>query len=388
MFTENSLVPAVILSTHLMGYGVIRSLGRMNVPIIAVYYEKKDMGYVSKYVKEKYFTPHAEYQEDAFIKALIDINKSGTKYVLFPADDASLNAVSKNKKLLENNYIVGCSDWDVTQKYIEKQYTYTIAEKLGINVPRTLQLNDVDDFTKLNLNFPVLVKPSKSHEYYNAFGKKMEVVNNYSELESAYKKAKDNGHEVMIQEIILGPQENGINYNSLIINKKIVLDFTAKKIRYTPTPYGVPCSAVSIEPIPELKGIAEKILNEMNFEGYSCIEFKKDERDGKYKLLEINGRFNRSIIHTVGAGLNFPWIYYNYLLNKKLLDVKQSYVKDLYWIDESHDPIMCLKLLKESSFSQLVNPYKGRHVYANFDVKDMKPFFKRITDLFNLLKQK
>ena len=43
-----------------MGLAVIRSLGIKGVPIIVVYYQKEDMGYVSKYVKEANFAPHPE----------------------------------------------------------------------------------------------------------------------------------------------------------------------------------------------------------------------------------------------------------------------------------------------------------------------------------------
>ena len=33
---------AIVLSTHTMGLGVIRSLGEKGVPIIAVYYDRAD----------------------------------------------------------------------------------------------------------------------------------------------------------------------------------------------------------------------------------------------------------------------------------------------------------------------------------------------------------
>ncbi len=46
------MLPVIILSTHNMGLGVIRSLGPMGIPIVAVYYEKNDMGFLSKYVTE------------------------------------------------------------------------------------------------------------------------------------------------------------------------------------------------------------------------------------------------------------------------------------------------------------------------------------------------
>ena len=67
---EKKIRPAIVLSTHIMGLGVIRALGIMGVPIMAVYYNKGDMGYFSKYVKEKIYAPHPEKDEDRFIDLL------------------------------------------------------------------------------------------------------------------------------------------------------------------------------------------------------------------------------------------------------------------------------------------------------------------------------
>ncbi len=61
IYQERTLKPAIVLATHTMGLGVIRALGRMGVPIVAVYYDRqKDMGYVSKYVQHKVYVPHPE----------------------------------------------------------------------------------------------------------------------------------------------------------------------------------------------------------------------------------------------------------------------------------------------------------------------------------------
>ena len=55
------------LSSHTIGLGLIRALGQMGVPIIVVYYNKHDMGYVSKYVKKKIYASHPEKYEKEFL---------------------------------------------------------------------------------------------------------------------------------------------------------------------------------------------------------------------------------------------------------------------------------------------------------------------------------
>lgn len=44
------MMQAVVLSSHTAGLGVIRALGYMGVPLTVFYYNKLDMGYVSRFV--------------------------------------------------------------------------------------------------------------------------------------------------------------------------------------------------------------------------------------------------------------------------------------------------------------------------------------------------
>ena len=135
---NKKLTTAVILSSHTIGLGVIRALGQMGVPITVIYYEKIDMGHRSKYVKKKIFSPHPENSEDEFIDLLIKQASTGNRNLLVPADDATLLTVSKHKDFLSQYYEVACSGWDVTKQFLDKKYTYNIADQLGVPTPKTI----------------------------------------------------------------------------------------------------------------------------------------------------------------------------------------------------------------------------------------------------------
>jgi predicted ATP-grasp superfamily ATP-dependent carboligase len=64
--------------------------------------------------------------------------------------------------------------------------------------------------------------------------------------------------------------------------------------------------------IPELIDAGRTILEGIGYNGYSLIEFKRDSRDGVFKLMDVNGRPNGSLRQAVTAGVNFPWIQYQY----------------------------------------------------------------------------
>src|SRR5512135_1345997 len=120
---------AIVLGTPTSGLGMIRALGKSGIPVIAVYYESdKDMGYKSRYVKESIYAPHPEKCQDQFIELLRNCAARFKGSLLLPAIDTTLKAVSLHKSLLEQYYIVGCTDWGITKLFIEKQYTYALAE--------------------------------------------------------------------------------------------------------------------------------------------------------------------------------------------------------------------------------------------------------------------
>ncbi len=380
---DESLMPAIIITSHTMGLGVIRSLGIMGVPLYVFYYDKNDMGYVSKYVREAIYCPHPEKNESEFIKILLEYGKQLGGSLLMPVDDASLSVVSKNKTQLAKHYKVACPDWKTTVKYIDKKYTYELADKIGVPCPKTIvphNLAEVHGYSK-DVQYPCIIKPCESHKYYELFQKKMTIVSTPEEMIDAYRDAAEAGIEVMIQEYIPGGDANGVNYNSYIHEDTTAVDFTAEKVRYSPPGIGVPRVVVS-KHVPEVIDSGRRILKAMGYHGYSCTEFKKDPRDGVYKLMEINGRHNRSTLLAVRCGINFPWIEYAYFFNREI--VYNRHPEDgVYWIDELRDIIHSVKYFREErySFKQYIRPYLKPHIFAILDLKDPKPFLKRIYDL-------
>jgi predicted ATP-grasp superfamily ATP-dependent carboligase len=385
--TIKDLKPAVVLSTHNIGLGVIRALGQHGVPVVAIYYQKQDMGYVSRYVKERIPAPHPEKAERKFIDVLIDTAKDYANAVLIPADDPTLVAVSKNKALLENYYIVACEDWKVIKCVIDKKYTYELAESLGVPAPKTIVPQseaDVKEYA-VKANYPCLVKPRQSHRYFEVFRRKMLRVETPGELMSAYNQASQAGIEVLLQEYIPGDDSAGANYNSYFWDNKPLVEFTAQKVRISPPQFGVPGVVIS-KHIPELLTPARKILQALGYNGYSCTEFKKDERDGVYKLMEVNGRHNRSLLLSVKCGINFPLIEYKHRVLGEIPSAV-NYKDGIYWIDAAKDISASLQYINKSQFSlvQYIRPYLKPHTFAVLDIKDPKPFVKRCVDILGMV---
>ncbi len=376
--------PAIILNGYTNALGVARSLGSMGVPVIMVHYDERDMGHVSKYIKECIIAPHPEREESKFIDLLMECSDRFKGGVLFPVLDETLVAVSRHRDKLKNHYIIACPEWSIVRQYIDKKQTYALAEASGVPAPKTIVPQSIDNVKSYSqtVNYPCLVKPSQGHLFYEHFKCKMFPVDNAEQMISVYQQAEAAGLEVMLQEIIPGGDTAVVNYNAYFYEGKPLVEFTAEHIRNAPPLWGSPRVALS-KSITEVVEPGRKILQAMGFYGYACTEFKKDTRDGVYKLMEVNGRHNLTTLLAVHCGINFPWLHYRHLVENELPTV-HDFKKGIYWIDITRDIGYSIKYLRQERYSikQYLRPYFNKHVFAIFDLKDLRPFIRRCLYLF------
>ena len=371
--------PAIILGGYINALGVARSLGSMGVPVIMVHYDVRDMGHVSKYIKDSIIAPHPESEEAQFIDLLMECSDRFKGGVLIPGSDAAVVAVARHKDKLKNHYIIACPEWSIVSQYIDKKHTYALAEANGVPAPKTIVPQSIDDVKSYSqtVNFPCLVKPSQSHLFFKHFKRKMFPVDNAEQMISIYQQAEAAGLEVMLQEIIPGDDTAVVNYNAYFDAGKPLVEFTAEHIRNGPPWWGSPRVALS-KSIPEVIEPGRKILQAMGFYGYACTEFKRDARDGVYKLIEVNGRHNLSTLLAVRCGINFPWLQYRHLVENEP-PTEHNFKTGIYWIDITKDIGYSIKYLRQERYSikQYFRPYFNKHVFALFDLKDLKPFIRR-----------
>jgi D-aspartate ligase len=371
----------IVLHAHVPGLAVIRSLGEMDVPVVAMHYEDKEMGHVSKYVTESIRLPRPGENEREFMNALVKYGEEFQGSILVPTNDLTVCIVSKNKKELEKHYVVAVPEWTIVEKVIVKKHTYEIAQRIGVPCPKTFVPNSVEELKEYTgaLDFPCLVKPCEVHKFFAVFNTKMFSVRNTEELERSFVKAQKADTEIMIQEFVHGDDTSGINYNSYFVNGEPIAEFTARKVRLDPPRYGSPRVIVS-ERIPEIIETGRRLIRATGVYGFSCMEFKRDIRDGVYKLMEVNPRHNLSGSLAVKCGINFPWIMYRHLADN-VIERANSFEPGVYWIDMTKDVFHSIFSRKEEGFPLVSygKPYFGEKVFGVFSWQDPNPFLKRLS---------
>lgn len=381
---------AVIIGGDFQGLGSLRSLGKYNVPTYLL-----DQGMCisrfSRYTKRFKRCPSVR-QEGDLLHFLTDLARKEdlNGWVIYPNDDETVRFLAKHKEQLEEYYRVATPSWDVVRLAYEKRLTYQLAEKSGIAIPKTLYPSSIEELTQLNMEFPVIIKPSIKEPFYSYTGKKAIRVDNLQQLVYEFTKAASiiDISGLMIQELIPGGPSCLFSVGSLYKNGEFLGKVVARRTRQHPMDFGHATTYAETVDIPELEESARKILKAIGYYGLSEVEFMFDSRTGKYKLIEINARPWGWHTLAIGAGVDLPYLLYQDMLGEEVRQDGTS--KDAKWIRLITDiPTAIGEILKgRMKVTDYLNSLRGVKQFAVLSMTDPLPFIAELLMLPYLWKKR
>ena len=360
----------IVLGGHVQGLGIIRIYGENGIPCILLDDTSINIGRHSRYCL-RFF----KYPRGALLNYLLDFSRN-TKYrnwLLIPTNDYQVEVLSKNKDELGKYYEVGTGDWELVKKCYNKKLTYQIAMDCKIDIPYTYFPKNIAELENTAIKYPCIIKPAVMYKFYSKLKKKVLKCNNKTELIKNHERAQEAipSDEIIVQEIIPGDSENQYSACFLYDGDKPLVSLAARRKRQHPIDFGNATTFAETVFDYKLIEISKILLNKINYYGLCEVEFKYDNRDGKYKLLEINPR-------------SWKWHYIakatstDFLLNlyKQTYDITCN-------INNSWNEAIWSHLITDI-FVRVVMICKGRRigkslinkniVYAVFDKNDLKPF--------------
>jgi predicted ATP-grasp superfamily ATP-dependent carboligase len=175
--------------------------------------------------------------------------------------------------------------------------------------------------------YPCIIKPGWRNEAWQRQhgNDKVVVVNNPDELLDRLRSLYDRFEHLVVQEIVPGSERNIVcSFTYLTEESEPLGIFTSGKIRQFPPNFGN-SSLVQQVSEPQVVALTVRICKQLGLVGYASIEFKKDERDGTYKVIEITPcRFNRQAGLADAAGLCLPYVWYCHVLRRPIDAVVKS----------------------------------------------------------------
>jgi len=359
------------------GLSVIRSLGKHGLTIIAMTYNPGEHGLSSRYVNEKVICPHPK-NEIAFINFLLKNAQKWSGALIVETNDYYATALSKHKDVLKEHYRLVVPDWEVAQVFIEKDQTYRLAEKCGVLHPRVFHPSSLEELEVIidQIQFPTMVKPVRSHEFHAEFNTKLFIAYNADELRQAFRKPFSAHIPVVVSEIIPGTDYKSLERVSMYIDRygNICSEMYNLKLRQAPPMFGINRVSQTVQSLPEVRMQTLKLLRAVNFKGHAGVEFKRDPRDNKLKLIEINIRLLADTQLAIACGIDTPWMIYQDIVEDNQFKVA-SY-NNTYFIHGLTDMIFIAKdIYRFQHFGRLIEPYIARHkTFAYLSLSDPKPF--------------
>ena len=370
----------IVIGDHVQALGIIRSLGRHGIPVYLLHDKNLCIGRFSRYTKRFIKIPNSN-NEQEFVDFMTKLaNKEQLEgWILMPTNDAWVYVLSRHKETLEDYYKVTTPSWDIVKFAYDKKRTYQIAEKIGIPIPKTFYPENLDAVHILSseVEFPVIIKPAIIDHFYKKAKAKVFKVNTKEELIQAYIKASHiiDASEIMVQEIIPGGPDLLYSFCTFFKNGQVMGTCMGKRSRQRPMDFGSASTFVESVYISELVELGTCLLKALNYYGLSEVEFKKDIRDDKFKLLEINARTWLWHSLAIRCGVDFPYLLYKDMIGEHVEPIT-SFKENVKFIHFYTDlGVVINEVLKgKMAFKDYFISLKGEKDFAVFSLVDPLPF--------------
>jgi D-aspartate ligase len=318
----NSWPPVVVASVFQTGLNLIRDLTRLGVRAFGVDCIASHAGFRSRYGKS-YVCPDPDRQPAewvAFMKALARelAGETGGKPVIIPAADIFVTALGAHAAELASDYCFSGDSVAMQAALGTKEQQYALAAHAGFPCPRSEYVQsraELEAFCR-DARFPCLIKPRSQREWEvlpegNPLrGKKIATAATAVELVERYSHAEIFQPHAVVQEIVTGPDDAKYCYLSVYGKDRSRLGYcVVRQLRTHPMGFG---SASMVQPVvdDEIAEMCDRFLRSMGYVGICEIELKRDARDGKVRLIEVNPRWSVTADCASYAGVHMGWLHY------------------------------------------------------------------------------
>ena len=255
---------------------------------------------------------------DIYAAAVLELIKRRPTTVVIPAMDGAIAALRPWRSHIERQAGLALASDAALDVANDKDRTLELADELRIGTPRSARIDRASDIPSAlrEVGLPAVIKPTQSWLRRNGTGWRVvpcEVVNE-AEARAAYEKLEMAGCPAIAQQWISGRREA---VSILYARGRMWAEFAQVAHRMSPVLGGYSVIRESIPVPPELHHSAVGLVEALDLEGYSEIEYRRDT-SGRPMLMEINARLSGSVEIAVRAGVDFPGLLWGWAAGESL----------------------------------------------------------------------
>ncbi len=385
--------PVVVVSLTSHGpLAVIRTFGRLGIPVYALHSRDSETAQHSRYLK-RLWRWDFPYSSQGALETLVQVSDEiGRRAILLPTSDDTSIFVVENQAALRERFQFPQQPVALPRNLSDKKQMYFLAKKHGIATPETVFPQGRDDVLRFaaDATFPLMLKAIDGARSIRYSGQNMVIVHNAAELLKHYDELEDPaGPNFMLQEYIPGGDDTIWMFNGYFNeNSDCLYGVTGKKIRQQPVGRGYTSLGVCLKN-ETVDQTTRRFMKALGYRGILDIGYRYDARDGEYKVLDINPRIGATFrLFTGENGLDVARALYLDLTGQP---VPESNVREgRRWLVEVADFKSFLEYRRRGQLTifKWLRSFRGVEETGLFALDDMRPFWNRfIKSTFNGLKE-
>jgi predicted ATP-grasp superfamily ATP-dependent carboligase len=278
------------------------------------------------------------------------------RLVVVPCADRWVRAAVECPEVGTERFPASLPPPDTAATLLDKGRLAGFLETLAVPHPRTFLVQRPEDVVGpvAILGDGAFIKPCDSHGFQRRFDVKGFRAPNAAEANTLAREAASAGLQVLVQEYIPGPPTCHHFVDGFVDRYGVVRGlFARRRWRMHPPDFGNSTAMISIdlnEVAPAVDDL-RRVLAAGRYRGVFSAEFKRDPRDGAFKLLEVNVRPWWFVDFASRAGIDVCEMAYRDALGLPV-ETASSYRVGLRCVYPFDDRLACRDLVKKGQLSR------------------------------------
>jgi D-aspartate ligase len=380
---SDATVPVLVLAVNPLvlhhGFvGIIRSLGRMGVPVYSVVNGRFTPAVASRYLTGAFIWQRPGLDAERLLEGMAMIGERLNRpTIVIPTDDFGAVFLAEQAAALQRWFVLPRQPASLPRTLANKKELYLLCQRIGVPCPKVVfpgSIAQVNDFVK-HAAFPVVVKVAQS--WLRPQGAHTTSIARTPKELYAICQSMDGagGPNLIFQEYIAPAYGEDWFYHGYCNRRSDCgVGFTGRKLRSYP-PFAGPTTLGKAVVNDPLRQQAEALLEAVSYSGIMDLDYRLDRRDGQYKLVDFNPRIGAQFrLFEDGAGVDVARALYLDLTGRCVPASRP--IEGRTFVVEFHDLAASLRYLRQGrlTFHDWRRSLKGTREWAWSCRDDPLPF--------------
>jgi len=283
-------IKALVLGSGITALGVLRTLSESDVDAVAL----PDVDRVTR--RSRWFRAGPSVlsgiSPDTLPQALESLP---VPTVLMPCSDIWVRTVAALPAGIRVHYPASVAPIQALDLLVDKSRFGDTLDRLGCPHPATRLMRSARDLELISDNVlqASFLKPAHSQQFFARFGVKAFRIADRADAENRLRECLSAGFQIMLQVYIPGPPTNHYFIDGFVDRHGVVRAlFARRRLRMSPPDFGNSTLMVSV-PLNETgdaTATLRTLFTDIGYRGIFSAEFKLDQRDDVFNLIEVNAR--------------------------------------------------------------------------------------------------